>query len=140
MLEAVVLISCVVNVITLFIIFNLYSTVKSKELYISQVHSAVSHVLLKIGGLENGMGKLTSGVTDVINSYADLVERLSKPPSFGNIPADKFMSMEEFMDMVNGNGKNKKFDSMSQDEIDTLKNMFSSDEDEDDDEDEPYKK
>ena len=140
MLETVMIISCVVNVISLFIIFTVFSAVKSKELYISQVHNAVSHALVKLTGLEANMNKLISGVTDVINSYADLMDRMSKYPSMGNLIENKLVSIDEFMDLINDN---KKFNNMTSEEIDNLKKMFSDSDMEDDDDfddEEPFKK
>jgi hypothetical protein len=124
--------SLILSAITLTVTIISLSRIKQKELHINQIHTAVSNIFVKAETINQNLGRVMNGLTEVLDACGDLIEKNMDKSGNGKIMTN-LMTMDEFMNFVEGKSGDK---NMSQDDLNELKRMFSSEIDDDDDDDE----
>jgi hypothetical protein len=138
-IEAVVVISAVLNILLIVLVFLMYTSLISIKMQINQMHIGMSTMLSKLLMLENITSRIGTGFTEFIDATGDMLEKIEfmingPSPRVYKTSDGKFVagSVEELMNKIKGS--DSAGDYFSDDEINKLRNLFEEN-DEDDDED-----
>jgi len=140
-IEAVVVISAVLNILLIVLVFLMYTSLISMKMQINQMHIGMSTMLSKLLMLENITARIGTGFTEFIDATGDMLEKIEfmiNGPSrrVYKTSDGKFVagSVDELMNKIKGSDSAGEY--FSEDEINKLRNLFEeNDEDEDEDDD-----
>ena len=140
-IEAVVVISAVLNILLIVLVFLMYTSLISMKMQINQMHIGMSTMLSKLLMLENITARIGTGFTEFIDATGDMLEKIEfmiNGPSrrVYKTSDGKFVagSVDELMNKIKGSDSAGEY--FSEDEINKLRNLFEeNDEDEDEDND-----
>jgi hypothetical protein len=135
-IEAVVVISAVLNILLIVLVFLMYTSLISIKMQINQMHVGMSTMLSKVLMLENITSRIATGFTEFIDATGDMLDKIDfminrPPPRMYKTSDGKFIagSVEELMDKIKD--LDSAGDYFSDDEINKLRNLFEENDEDD---------
>jgi hypothetical protein len=131
-IEVLVVIFAVINVILLFLLFNVYKEVNRLYIYIKQTHDAQGSIVVKLLGIEAVLGKIAAGFAEMVGATEDLMDKLDMtfmaPPQVYQTMDGKYSaaSIDELIKKLRQDSTEKKY--FSDEDLLNLKSMFSENE------------
>jgi len=139
-IEAVVVISAVLNILLIVLVFLMYTSLISIKMQINQMHIGMSTMLSKLLMLENITSRIATGFTEFIDATGDMLDKIDfmvngPSPRVYKTSDGKFVagSVEELMNKIKGSDAAGEY--FSEDEINKLRNLFEENDEDDDDDD-----
>jgi hypothetical protein len=137
--ELVLVVSCVLNILTILLVFLVYRDTLTLKSSVRELHVGLITSLNKVQGIEHLTNKIGTSLAEFINLTGNAVEHIEM--MIGN-PRGKHLyktsdgkyaatSIEELINKIKDSNEDSKY--FSEDELNKLRNMFDDDDDEDDD-------
>jgi hypothetical protein len=131
-IEVLAVILAVINVILLFLLFNVYKEVSRLYLYIKQTHDAQGSIVAKLLGIEAVLGKVAAGFAEMVGATEDMMDKLDMtfmgPPQMYQTTDGKYTapSIDELIKKIRKDSLEQKY--FSDEDLLNLKSMFSENE------------
>lgn len=135
--ETAVVVLTVISVISFLINFVMFLKITEMRVHLNQVHASMGSILTRILGLEQITSKLTTGFSEFMDSFGDIIDHLGMMNMNGThsqlfrTTDGKYSatSLEDLVDKIKKDGKDSEY--FKDHSIDDFKNLFEDDDDED---------
>lgn len=137
--ETVLIGLAIINALLLILAFLTYINTLGLKFYLTQVHTGLSSVLVKLHSLEQFSQKLGNSFNEFIQVVEGMMEKMDEAMQMKRGQIYKTMdgkytagSIEELIEKIRNN--NEEEDYFSEEEMEKLRNLFETDDDEEEEE------
>ena len=131
-LEAVFVVSSVINVFLLILVFLMYTNLTGLKIHISQLHAGMGSTLYRITSLEQIIAKLAVGFSEFVDMTGVMIEKLDASSTQSDPQSDQMYrtvdgeytapSIEKLISKIKNDGVEERY--FSDEEMARLKRIF----------------
>lgn len=133
-ITTVIVVSTVINVLSLILVFLMYTYLLTLKMQMQQLHAGMSTTLTKLFSIEHVLSKVSNGFTEFIQLTESAMDQMHGGKALYKTSDGKYSakSIDELIEKIKKDGNAEEY--FSDEELDKLKRLFDNDDDDLDEE------
>lgn len=133
-ITTVIIVSTVINVLSLILVFLMYTYLLNLKMQMQQLHAGMSTTLTKLFSVEHTLSKMSNGFTEFIRLTESAMDQMYSGKALYKTSDGKYSakSIDELIEKIKKDGTTDEY--FSEEELDKLKRLFDNEDDDFDEE------